>query len=156
MFSFGFATRVIISSASVALAATIIPNAVQAGASDALAQLAQVQQMAVASDGTFPDQLGSLENTICADDIADVFGEACDNGGRNFFGIPLDDFATSYVLSADRMHYVVAKQLKDDSVLVISDTITAPITCDAYDYNCLAQLTEDEGLRNSVPDWQSV
>lgn len=156
MFSFGFATRVIISSASIIVAAAIIPNAIQAGASDNLTQLAQVQQMAVASDGTFPDQLGSLENTICGDDVAYVFGDACDDGGRNFFGIPLDDFVVSYVPSADRMHYVMAKQLKDDSMLVISDTVAVPVACETYDGDCLAHVTDDEGLLHSVPVWRDL
>lgn len=155
MFRFEYATPVIILSASAIMAAIIISNADQAGASDNLTQLAQIQQMAVASDGTFPDQLGSLESTVCAQDIAYVM-EGCDNGGRNFFGIPIDDFAVSYVLSADRTHYVVAKQLKNDSVLAISDTASEPIKCETYNYDCLAQLTADEGLRNSVPNWQTL
>ncbi|MDQ4214061.1 hypothetical protein [Microbacterium capsulatum] len=157
MFSFGFVTRVIIATAPVITAATIFPNVAQAAVANDLVQLAQIQQMGVASDGTYPDRFGSLENTFCAADLVDTFGAGCDDRGRNLLGVvPLNDFAVSYALSAGRTHYVLARQLRDGSVLAVSDTVRLPVTCESYNYECLTQLTDDEGLRNSVPGWQSL
>lgn len=155
MFSYGFATRVIIGAASVIAAATITPNAAQATVAKDLAQLAQHQQLGVASDGSYAEQFGSLENTFCAADIAEVFDSACDDGGRNFFGIPMDDFDVSYVVSTDRLHYLAATLLNDNSVLVISDQVSEPVRCETYNYDCLAQLTDNEELLNSVPVWSA-
>lgn len=155
MFSFRFATTVILSIGAAVAGTQIVVGATHTAVAADLTQIAQTQQMAVDGDGAYPEELGSLEATFCAADIADVYGEACDDGGRNFFDVlPLDDFAVSYALNAERTHYVVAKQLKDASVIMISDTTKTPVTCEAYNYECLAQLTDDEDLRNSTPTWQ--
>lgn len=119
-----------------------------------VAQLAQVQELAISGDGKYPEQLGSLENSICAPDIADVFGEACNDGGQSFFKlVPVDGYPVSYMLNAERTHYVLARQLKNGSVVAISDGKSEPTICDTYN-ECLAQLTDDEGLLNSDPVWQ--
>ena len=155
MFSFASATIVILGAASVIAAATIIPNVAQSRVAVDLAQLAQHQQLGVASDGTYPEQFGSMENAFCGADIAVVFDSACDDGGRNFFGIPMTDFEVSYAVSTDRLHYLAATLLNDNSVLVISDQVSQPVACKTYNYDCLAQLTDDQELRNSVPVWNA-
>ncbi|MGH8953690.1 MAG: hypothetical protein ACRDVF_01620 [Microbacterium sp.] len=151
--AFGVFLAAIAAASGIALGA----NATQAASAENLTQLAQNQELTLAVDGTYGEQFASLDQTFCAPDLADVFGEACEEDGPGLFNIvAVDDVDISYSLNAERTHYIAAQQLKDGSVLVISDTTTRPVSCEAYSYACLAQVTDDEDLRNSVPTWQTL
>lgn len=150
------ATSLAITLTAICTGVTCAPELLQLPVVANVAQLAQVQELAIAGDGKYPDRLGSLENSIYAADIAQVFGEACDHGGQNFFDlIPVDGYPVSYTLNVERTHYVLARQFKDGSVVAISDDKSEPIICETYG-ECLAQLTDDEDLRNSAPVWQTI
>jgi len=156
MFSFVRVTGFIIAAIAAIAAYTTSENAAQVEAVSNLAQVAVVQEMTLAGDGKFPEQIGSLEDSICADDIAEVFGDICTGDGLGLFNpVPLD-FTISYAVNEDRTHYIAAELLKNGSVLVVSDTVTAPVQCAQLTYECVAQVTDDEQLRNAVPNWQNI
>lgn len=132
-------------------------NATEAETQKSLAQLAQLQEMALVGDGTYPEQLSSLQNNVCAEDTAGVFGEDCEDSVSGLLDASAPSGITiSYTLNAERTHYVVAAQLDGGRLLVRSDTVSMIITCETYNYDCLAQLTDDDDLRNSTPIWQTI
>lgn len=157
MFSFSHAIATFVLAGSAVTGITVVGNVTHDAAANNLTQLAQIQELALAGDGTYPEQLASLESSLCTEDVLTVFEEQCAEGGSGFFGnvIPMD-FKIAYVLNDEGTHYVVAQLMKDDSLLVISDTVKEPIACDEFNHECIAQLTDDEQLRNSVVDWKSI
>ncbi|MFF7292027.1 hypothetical protein ACFY9N_05770 [Microbacterium sp. NPDC008134] len=157
MFSYVRAFGIILAAVAATSGMALGANAAQAASAANLTELAEIQELTLTGDGTYAEQFASLERTFCADDIASVFGEACEEDGPGLFNIgAVDDLTISYSLNPERTHYVAAQQLKDDSVLVISDTSPRPVSCVEYNYDCRALVTDDEDLRNSVATWQTL
>lgn len=104
------------------------------GAND-LANLGQVQQLSIATDGLYAPSLDSMTS-----------GE---------FGVVLEPRKGSqlaYLVSEDRQHYVGATMLANGQVLVASDE-ASPVTCTSYTPECVAGVTKDASLIADTPVW---
>jgi len=137
MFSFKKATAILIAAgAALSYAGIQAVGALSGGVND-LANIAQVQQISIASDGMYAPSLESLTD-----------------GSLGLVVEPVPESQVAYAVNSDRSHFLVATLAPgSDMVVIQSDTASRAVTCESLTLACVSEVTDDAELLAASPTW---